>query len=162
MSSSSIMPLFYILNVALIQIPISKRVADPQNVWMIILFSETESQIARMREDWVPRCAVCAPGTVTNECMLGWGLRAPCFLSCHNSPKEFLKLHFGLVKYYPHLIDCTPACFAERKSFNLPTTNIIFKEQLRLFHFPSKLRWAQTSNILSSLFRNKIWQVIGF
>lgn len=50
MSSISIMPFHYILNVALIQIPISKCVADPRNVWMILSVSEIESQTADARE----------------------------------------------------------------------------------------------------------------
>lgn len=43
------MPLYYSLNVALIQIPISKRVADPRRLHS---FSETEPQTARVRESW--------------------------------------------------------------------------------------------------------------
>ncbi|XP_026957055.1 uncharacterized protein [Sagmatias obliquidens] len=43
------MPLYYSLNVALIQIPISKRVADPRRLHS---FSETEPQTARVREGW--------------------------------------------------------------------------------------------------------------
>lgn len=76
--------------------------------------------------------------------------------------KIIFKTPLRLVKYDPHLIDCTPARFAEGKYFYLPATNVFFKEHLRLFHFPSKLWWAQTSNILSFLFWNKIWQIIGF
>ena len=49
MSSISIMPLYYSRNVALIQIPISKRVADPRRLHS---FSETEPQTARVREGW--------------------------------------------------------------------------------------------------------------
>lgn len=78
------------------------------------------------------------------------GLGSACFLLPLLWPLEeiILKLPFRLVKYDPLLIDCPPAYCDEGQYFYLPTTNIIFKEQLRLFHFPSKLRWAQTSNVI--------------
>lgn len=41
-SSVSIMPLYDSLNVALIQTPICKRVADPQKVWMSLSSSDME------------------------------------------------------------------------------------------------------------------------
>lgn len=94
MSSISIMPLYYSLNVALIQTPISKCVADPWNMWMILSSSEIKPQTKRMPEHWGAAVRrVCAPGAATHSA--GWsGLpSASYFLSSHLSPKEFLKLH---------------------------------------------------------------------
>lgn len=52
MSSISIMSLFYSLNVALTQIPISKCVADSGNMWMILSSSEIEPRTAPPPERW--------------------------------------------------------------------------------------------------------------
>lgn len=59
MSSVSIMPLYDSLNVALIQTPICKRVADPQKVWMSLSSSGTPTQAVELRMG-VSRG--CAPG----------------------------------------------------------------------------------------------------
>lgn len=117
----------------------------------------------RRRSTGVRLGAECAPLAQQLTVRAGLGLcvlRAACFVFSHRSPKGFFKLHWRLVKYDSHLIDCPPARFAEMKYFYLPTTNISFKEQPHLFHLSLKLWWAQSSNIVSFVFWNKIWQVL--
>lgn len=90
MSPFSIIPLYYSLKVALIQIPTSKCMADPRRA-----YSHPQKPSSKPRECATTRVlmyAVCARSIATHWCRLGWGLRTSYFLSYHRSAKEFLKL----------------------------------------------------------------------